>query len=208
MKRTTVLNLNRFRLLRDVRENPRLIAFFFLFLLSLFCGCLAFRNENFNNFSKVIFDFYYSNRLGDSFYSNLLFSFLLFFTFLFASYLFGTSVIGVAFIPAIVAIRGFFTALFICYVYSNYGFQAITYNLLIFVPSTVISVLVLLTGASACINLSLSLGKLLFSDFKVINKTIGKNFIIMFLALSALSFIAALINSLLSFAFLKYFSLG
>lgn len=208
LKRTTILNLNRIKLLNNISKNPRIFLFFVLFLLSLFCGCLLFNNEIFSNFGKSIFDFYYSKRIGNSFHSNLIFYFLVYFIFLFISYLFGTSIIGVAFVPAVIAFRGVSTALFICYIYGNYGFQAITYNLLIFVPATVISVLVLLTGASDCVNLSLNLGRLLFTDCKVLNNTLGKKFVVLFFVLTVLSFIAALINTLLSFAFLKYFSLG
>ena len=208
MKRTTVLDLSKFRFFKDVRENPSLIAFFILFIFSFFIGCVFYKNGNFERLGKIVFDLYYTNQVSKGISFNLFFSFLIHFSFLFISYLFGTSVIGVAFIPATVVIRAFASALFLCYIYTNFGFQAITYNLLIFIPSSIVSILALLVGSVTSIKLSYNLGMLLFGEQKIYGREVNKKFFIVFLVLVLLMFLAATINSLLCSAFLKYFSLG
>lgn len=208
MKRTTILDLSRFKFLKGIRDNSSLIAFFVLFLLFVFCGCLFFKFNIFRTLGRIVSKYYFGSQISVDFHVCFLFSFAVSFAFLFISYLFGSSVIGVAFIPAVVALRGFLTGIFLSFIYSNYGLTSIAYNLLIFIPSTCISVLAMLTGSCSSISLSYNLGKMLFSQGKAFSKDYLKNFIMLFFALLALSVVSALINALLSSAFLKYFRMG
>lgn len=208
MKRTTVLNLSKFKFFAELRTNPSLFSFFALFLISLICGCLFYRNGHFEKLSSILFDFFYSNSTHNKFSLNLIFTFVVYFSFLFASYLFGTSVIGIAFIPAIVFVKGIFTSLLLCHIYANFGFQGIVYNLLMFIPGTLISILVLFTGCSECIKLSYNLGSMLFGGSNCFEKNFRKRFVVLFLILTLLLVIASMINVLSSRAFINYFTLG
>lgn len=208
MKRTTILNLSKFNFLTTVRENTSLIAFSALFVFSLLSGCLFTKFVKFFNVAERICSYYFSNQISVGFYSVFIFFFLLSLAFIFISFVFGTSIIGIAFVPAVVAVRGFLTGLLLGRIYCVYGFNAIAYNLLIFIPSTTISVLALIAASSFSIKLSYSLGKLLLTNGKNIKIQFSKNVVIFFIVILLISAVSALINALLSAAFLKYFSLG
>ena len=204
MKSTKIVNLNQSKIIKLLRNNTSVFAFFLLFVSSLLLGCVLFSKAT--GLSAWLFNNFFESRKSGSFLSYFIASFGISFLFLFAEYIFGTSLVGIAFVPSLILFKGLLTGVFLCKLYSVLGFQAITFNIIIFIPGTCISVLCLITGASKALFLSYNLGRLLFSSTGVaLGRVKTKKYLILFLILVALTVLSALIEALLSKAFFHYF---
>ncbi len=208
MKHSTILYFNRFKTINTVKENSSFIAFTVLFLLSVFAGSLLFSAGKTTLLSETLLKIFVTNKISLPFFKVFLISILTEILFLGLCYIFGTSLIGIAFIPAVIFLKGFLLGVLLANMYVNFKLQAIAYNLIIIIPATCISVLALITGACNSLNLSYCLGKLLVSEGQSENKPVLKNTLFRFLGLLAITIISALLQSVMFIAFIKYFDFG
>lgn len=208
MKHSSILYLNRFKTITTLKENSSIIAFTVLFTISLFSGCLFFSTEKSKVISDLLFNFCISQKFNHSFIWIFIVTALFEAVFLISLYLFGTSLIGVAFIPSVIVLKGFFIGILLSYLYVNFKLQAIAYNLIIIIPAACISTLALIYGACNTLNLSYTLGKILISEGQSDNKPNLKRIVLQFFALLAITFLSALIQSVMFVAFIKFFEFG
>ncbi len=208
MKHSTVLYLNRFKTISTIKENSSVIAFTFLFIISLFAGCLFFSAGKTDLLSEVLLKTCVTQKISQPFFTVFLLTLVTEIVFLMLIYLFGTSLIGIAFIPVVIITKGFLLGILLGNLYLNFKFQAIAYNLIIIIPASCVSVLALITGACNSLNLSYCLGKLLISEGQSENKPQLKKVALQFFGLLAIIVFSALIQSLMFVAFVNFFEFG
>ncbi len=163
MKATGVVHLGNLKILTAIRENLAIVIFTLLFAFGVLLGVLFFADNKMLAESEAILDLFNDIRKNYAFSKSFFTLFIFEFAFLFAIFLFGTSLLGLAFVPFIIFVRGAFSGLLLCGLYSNLGLTGITLNLLTLLPSTIINVLTLISGAGCGLDLSYSLCKLLLN---------------------------------------------
>ncbi len=205
MKATGVVHLGNFKLLTVIRENLAIVIFTLLFALGVLFGVLLFADNKMINEAESILSIFNDIRKNFAFSKSFFTIYIFEFTFLFAIFLFGTSLLGMAFIPFIIFVRGAFSGLLLCGLYSSLGLTGITLNLLTLLPSTIINVLSQVSGAGCGLNLSYSLSKMMLSGGNLhsgINiKLVLKKFGLLVLIIT----VGTLFEVFCLFAFKKFF---
>ncbi len=208
MKKTKVVHLGGSKFIMLIRENIVVVIFTLIFAFGVLLGSLFFRNGKLLDEAKILAEFFVNSKANSSFFRIFFSSFLFNFIFLFITYLLGTSLIGSAFIPVVMFLRGFFSGLFLCDLYSFGAVNALVINLLTVVPGTVISVIALLCASVKCIGLSYSLCKNSIGEGQSLNKIDIKRYLLSFALFVFLTAFSAVIEAFMSVAFQSFFNFG
>ncbi len=197
-KRTGVIDV--------INQNNSLIISAVFLILGLIAGTLYFKGNNSGGT-------YYKDQFGELI-SGLKSGFLGAFKseilellpFAVGVFLSGTCMVGGVLIPALLFIRGGSMGLIMSYAYSSLGLNGILFNLLIIIPSGIISTLALILAARESMGFSLSLARLARPDIRqpVINKDF-RLFCLRQLFVTVFFLVAALFKAIMSVAFMGFF---
>ena len=138
----------------------------------------------------------------------LFFSAIDFWAVLFFVFFLGTSLFGVITVPCLVVLKGFLYGGITAYLYSEYSLKGVTFNALVFVPSVIIFIVVMLVAARESIRFSLKLSSL------TLNRTLPfslsqnfKDYSVKYIIFAVIVIFSSLIDALISRGILKYFDL-
>lgn len=205
MKATGVVHLGNIKFFALIRENLSVVIFAIIFAVGVLISVLLYDNNHFIDASNYIVDIFNNMRSGFSFSKAFFTTYIFELTFLFSIFMFGTSLLGLAFIPFIVFIRGAFSGLLLCGLYSSLGLTGVTLNLLTLLPATIINVLTLVSGAGSGLNLSYSLCKTILNGGSLHSGLSIKFVLKKFGLLCLILIIGTLFEVFLLFAFKKFF---
>lgn len=205
MKNTKVIHLGGSKFITTIRKNITVVFFMLIFTIGFLSACFIFRSGNGLNFAEKLSKILISSKLNSSFFKIFSVSFLTSFIFLFAVELFGTSLTGCAFIPLIIFTRGLFYGFALCDLYSLSKLDALMVNVIIILPSAIITVLCFFTASSKSINLSYYLGKLSIGDGQALSHVDIKRYLLSFVVCIFFTLFSALLEAFMSTAFGNFF---
>lgn len=205
MKKTKVIHLGGSKFIASVRKNIIIVFFTLIFSLAFLASCLIFRTGNMTDFSKWSYDIFITSKLNGSFFKIFSLSFLISFIFLFVVELFGTSLTGCAFIPFIIIVRGLSYGFALCNLYSLGKINALIINIIVLLPSAIISIVCLFSASAKSINLSYFLGKLSIGDGQALNQVDLKRYLLNFFIYVLVTIFSALIEAFMATAFRNFF---
>ncbi len=189
-----------------INENNILIFMVFAFLLGNLISVLIFKLKNESgSFYKEEFETFISSFSG-GFWKILFSSILEVLPFVSLVFLAGTSMAGSILTPLIIALRGGMLGFLSSYLYIHFSLNGIIFNMLIIIPSAVLTSLSLILSGREAFGFSLSLARLAFpgtktvvleNDFKIY--CMRQLFILLF-------FIAgALLKTVMAISFFSFF---
>lgn len=207
MRRSTVLNLRRFKLLETVGKNRLLLSLCLMFFIGVIIGTVSRgSNERLEGLSESLLRQFLADRQGLSFGAVLLGSVSASLLYMLAVYIAGASMLGIVLIPLIVAWRGFCYGLLIALLYSEYALRGVAFNAIVLIPPAVIFLIGLLLAARESMSFSLVIARLtlprsnpanLFADFRIFCSRYA--LLLIFTVLSAVA------DALVSHFFLRFF---
>ena len=180
-----------------------------LYIIGLLIGVLSLTggSSSLHEATKQTLDAYLTARTGKGFFSILLSSLIYQVPFVLIAFLCGTSLVGVALVPLIICYKGFTIGLLSAMLYATYSLKGITFMVLLVIPYTIVSVIALLLAARESIGFSLLLVRLsmpkgtatsIYNDFK--------NYCARYLFLLIVLLAAAIVDAILSLAFMRFFA--
>ncbi len=207
MQRGKVLNLSRLKIADFFIKNKVLILCLLLFLVGIIFGIFSVgKYENLNGFSKNFINEFISLRESEKFSKILINSFFHYLIILVVFAVFGTSMFGAITVPFLLCVIGVFHGNVTAYLYSEFALKGIAFNAVIFIPSVIIFLIVLLLACKKSANFSIKLSSLTFSKSFSFNFSVEfKKFTIMFLIFLAAVFICAIVDAIIACSFIKYF---
>lgn len=143
-----------------INQNNILIFIVFSFLLGLLIGVMTFKVKNTGgNFYSGEFKSFISGLTGGV-WNITISAALQLLPFIAALFLSGTCMAGAVLTPVIIGLRGAMLGMIISYAYVHCSLTGIVFNLLIIVPSAVISSMAFILSARESFGFSLSLARL------------------------------------------------
>lgn len=209
MQKGRVLSLRRFGIAEFLNKNMFLISILSFLVLGMVLGVFLFDNiSTLNEYSAEYLAEYIAQRTNVAFLKMLLDSFIGALAVLFIFFILGASLFGVITVPLAITLKGFLQGGVTAYIYSNYGLKGIAFNAVIFIPSSIIFLIVLLLASRESIKFSIKITSLTLPKTMPLNLTFDfKNYSTRYLLYVFLSFLSAFIDSVLSVGLMKYFSL-
>ena len=207
MQRGKVLNLSRLKFTGFLLENKILIICLSLFLIGIIFGVSAVSDyKKITDLAKNVVTEFVEYRTNYTFLKIFLNSFFRSVMVLLLFLILGTSMFGVVTVPLTVALLGVFYGSITSYLYSEFALKGIAFNAVIFLPASIVFIIVLLLACRESVNFSLKISGLTISKTVSYNFSNDfKRFLIMFLVFVCFSLISALIDATISSAFIKYF---
>ncbi len=207
MQKGKVLNLSKLKFTTYFLENKTLIIALSVFLLGLIFGIsITGKYDKINGFTSDFITDYISLRSTESFLKIFSDSFFTYLLILLIFIILGTSMFGVVTVPIALCFCGMFFGNVTSYLYSEYALKGIAFNAVIFIPSTIVFVVLLLFACKEAVNFSLKLSSLTIAkgvSYNLSNQF--KRFLIMFLIFITVCIISAVIDAVVSLSFIKFF---
>lgn len=209
MQRGKVLNLSRLRFTEVLFKNKLLIISLAVFLAGIIFGIISVgKYKNLTDFSAGFITDFMNLRNTEKFSKILLSSFFNSVTVLIVFAVFGTSMFGVVTVPFLLSVIGVIYGNITAYLYSEFALKGIAFNAVIFLPSVIVFLIVLLLASKEAVNFSLKISSLTFSKSGLYNLTLEfKKFLISFLLFISAALVSSLIDAVISCSFIKYFQL-
>ncbi len=209
MQKGRVVSLRSFGVVEFLQKNSFLLIILFFLSLGIILGIFTFDNfEILKSYPSEYITDYITSRADVSFGKILLVSMLDSLLVLFLLFLLGASLFGVITVPCAVMVKGFFQGGITAFLYSQYGLKGIAFNAIIYIPSTIIFIIVMLVASREAIRFSIKISSL------TLNKTLPFNlandfrdYSIKYLIFAVATFVSALVDALVSVGFIKSFSL-
>lgn len=207
MQRGKVLNLSRLKVTGFLFENKILIISLIIYLIGIIFGIVSIgKYENFTEFTKNFVNEFIDLRITEKFSKILINSFFRSVMILLAFAVLGTSMFGAVTVPFALGVIGVFYGNVTAYLYSEFALKGIAFNAVIFLPSVIVFLIVLLLACKEAVNFSLKISSLTFSKSVSYNLSIEfKKFIILFIIFVSAALFSALIDAVISCSFIKYF---
>lgn len=207
MQRGKVLNLSKLRFTTFLVENKILIIALFSLLVGIIFGTVMFdRYEKLNSFTADYLENFIILRTDGTFIKIFLNSFFNSAVVLLIIMIFGTSMFGVVTVPLTTAVLGIFYGSVTAYLYSQFALKGIAFNAVIFLPSSIIFIIILMFACRESVKFSFKISYLTVSQTVSCNLSLEfKRFLIMFLIFLCGSVLSALTDATVSHAFIKYF---
>lgn len=176
MRKSGILNLRHFELLKILKKNRLLLLLCFLFFCGVIVGssaagsCKSLSEFGENNLQQILLQ-----RREKSFAAVFISAFADSVVYLTVVCAAGASLIGVVLSPVAIIWRGFCYGLLTAFLYNEYALKGIAFNAVMLIPPAVFSVIALIFGAREAMTMSLSIAKLtlprsapgkLFSEFR------------------------------------------
>lgn len=209
MQRGKVLNLSRLRFTEVLFKNKLLIISLAVFLAGIIFGIISVgKYKNLTDFSSGFITEFMDLRNTEKFSKILLSSFFNSVTVLIVFAVFGTSMFGVVTVPFLLSVIGVIYGNITAYLYSEFALKGIAFNAVIFLPSVIVFLIVLLLASKEAVNFSLKISSFTFSKSGLYNLTLEfKKFLISFLLFISAALVSSLIDAVISCSFIKYFQL-
>ncbi len=209
MQKGRVLSLRRFGISEFLQKNYFLLVLTACLILGIILGVFVFDDfKLLSDYPKEYIAEYISDRSDRSFGRILIFSAVENWAVLFLAFLLGASLFGVVTIPSLVIISGYFYGGITAYLYSTYSIKGIAFNAIVFIPSVIIFIILLLVASRESIRFSLKLSSL------TLNKTLPfslsqdfKDYSIKYLIFAVATFFSSLVDAFVSLGLIKYFDL-
>lgn len=209
MKKGRVVSLRSFGITEFLQKNSFLLIILFFLIFGIVLGIFIFEDfKILEDYPKQYVTDYINNRINVSFGKILIVSTLDSLLVLFIVFLLGASLFGVVTVPAAVTIKGFFSGGITAFLYSQYGLKGIVFNAIIYIPSTIIFIVIILVASREAIRFSMKISSL------TLNKTLPFNlsnefreYCIKYLIFSGVTFFSAFVDALISLGFIEKFSL-
>ena len=203
MRKSTIVDLKRFKFLQSILANKVFILLCLLMFLGVLVGIITYdsNNETKNIASKMLEDFI-KHHSSASFIKILMSSFMTVLLFLLVLFASGTSMLGVVLAPLFISFLGFRYGCLSSYLYSSYAIKGIAFCAVLIIPPAVIYTIALMFAARYSMEFSCELAKLTFPKYGVSNLCdsfkvySGKNLVIVF---------ALLLSSVLDAVLSKFF---
>ena len=209
MQRGKVLNLSRLRFTEVLFKNKLLIISLAVFLAGIIFGIISVgKYKNLTDFSAGFITDFMNLRNTEKFSKILLSSFFNSVTVLIVFAVFGTSMFGVVTVPFLLSVIGVIFGNITAYLYSEFALKGIAFNAVIFLPSVIVFLIVLLLASKEAVNFSLKISSLTFAKSGLYNLTLEfKKFLISFLLFISAALVSSIIDAVISCSFMKYFQL-
>lgn len=209
MQRGKVLNLSRLRFTEVLFKNKLLIISLAVFLAGIIFGIISVgKYKNLTDFSSGFITEFMDLRNTEKFSKILLSSFFNSVTVLIVFAVFGTSMFGVVTVPFLLSVIGVIYGNITAYLYSEFALKGIAFNAVIFLPSVIVFLIVLLLASKEAVNFSLKISSFTFSKSGLYNLTLEfKKFLISFLLFISAALVSSIIDAVISCSFIKYFQL-
>ena len=209
MQRGKVLNLSRLRFTEVLFKNKLLIISLAVFLVGIIFGIISVgKYKNLTDFSAGFITDFMDLRNTEKFSKILLSSFFRSIAVLIVFAVFGTSMFGVVTVPFLLTVIGVIYGNITAYLYSEFALKGIAFNAVIFLPSVIVFLIVLLLASKEAVNFSLKISSLTFAKSGLYNLTLEfKKFLISFLLFISAALVSSLIDAVISCSFIKYFQL-
>lgn len=209
MQMGRVLSLRKFGIAEFFQKNSFLIILTICFTLGVFLGVFIFDDISaLENYPQKYIEEYILARTDRSFIKILFVSAVEFWAVLFLTFFLGTSLFGVITVPFLLILKGFLYGGITAFLYSTHALKGVAFNAVVFVPSVIVFIIVLLVAARESIRFSLKLSSL------TLNRTLPfslsqnfKDYSIKYLIFAMVVIFSSLIDALISVGILKYFSL-
>lgn len=207
MQKGKVLNLSRLKITDFLIKNKVLLISLILFLLGIIFGIFSFgKYQSLNEFSKDFISEFIALRVSEKFSKILITTFFRYLLILVIFSVFGTSMFGVVTVPLLLCFAGVIYGDVTAYLYSEFALKGIAFNAVVFIPSVMIFLIVLVLACKESVNFSIKISSLTFSKSLSFNLSIEfKKFIIMFIIFIAAVFFCAILDAIISCSFIKYF---
>lgn len=208
MRKGIIVNLKRVRIYDFLKLNHIFLIMCVIFIAGIAIGAVLYPDKkNISNLSETLFNSYITYHSNTSFIKKLFYSFFRCLTVLVCQYLSGTSMLGVAVVPFLIFCQGICFGNISAYLYCTYSLSGIAFNAVILVPATIIFVICSFFAAREAIKFSLTIARLTLPKSKPCNLYFEfKDYSLKFLLFSAVSLMSALLDTMLSSFFLKFFS--
>lgn len=209
MQRGKVLNLSRLRFTEVLFKNKLLIISIAVFLAGIIFGIISVgKYKNLTDFSAGFITDFMDLRNTERFSKILLSSFFRSIAVLIVFAVFGTSMFGVVTVPFLLSVIGVIFGNITAYLYSEFALKGIAFNAVIFLPSVIVFLIVLLLASKEAVNFSLKISSLTFAKSGLYNLTLEfKKFLISFLLFISAALVSSIIDAVISCSFIKYFQL-
>lgn len=204
-----VLSLRKFGITEFFQKNSFLIILTICFISGIFLGVFLLEDISaLSDYPKEYIEEYILARTDRSFIKILFISVVEFWAVLFFTFFLGTSLFGVITVPFLLMLKGFLYGGIAAFLYSTYALKGVAFNAVVYVPSVIIFIIVLLIAARESIRFSLKLSSL------TLNRTLPfslsqnfKDYSIKYLIFAVVVIFSSLIDALISVGVLKFFSL-
>lgn len=192
-----------------INENNILIFMVFALILGLLIGVMTFKLKNGGgNFFVEEFEKWLSPLKGN-FVKIFSASILKLMPFVATIFIFGTCMAGSIITPLIIAIRGAQLGYIMSYLYIHFSLNGIVFNILIIIPSAVLTSIALILSGREAFGFSLSLARLAIPESKsvVLDKDF-KVYCMRQIFILAFYMLGAAIEALMAVSFYSFFKLG
>ncbi len=194
--------------IKIISKNNVILLITLCFILGVLAGVLLFKSKNAEGtyyaeeFTKVY------KGLSGSFTQKLSFSFFRILPYAAALFLSGTCMVGAVIVPGIVMLRGAVLGLVMSYAYATFGLMGIVFNLLILIPSAVLSTISIILSAREALGFSVSIVRLAMpsvnppgieQDFKFY--CLRQMFVFLFFCTSAM------VQAIMATSFISFFNM-
>lgn len=161
MSKGKVLNFSKYRILEFLKNNLYTLIGFVFLTIGIILGLVLFDEFDFlTKFLKGYFSDYISFRNSGGFLK------IIFNTYFKSLYLFliiyvcGTTLFGVVLVPAFITFLGLFYGSSIAYLYSAFALRGVAFNAMIFLPSSLVLIILLIFASRTAMLFSLQIAKL------------------------------------------------
>lgn len=210
MKKGRVLKLWHFGEMFEFIRKNNVLMILTLFFIGGFCFGIYFcsNKDSFLEFSKDYINDFLNNRTGHSFISILFSSFFSSMLFVALCFISGSSMLGIILVPFICSAKGLLLGTVAANLYFSNSLNGIAFYAVMILPSAVISVIAIILASKESISFSLLLARLTFPSTSPKNLSFDfKNYCVKYLSISAICFVSALLDTILSINFLKSFNI-
>ena len=209
MQKGRVFSLRKFGITEFFQKNSFLIILTICFILGIFLGVFIFDDISaLKNYPQKYIEEYILARTDMPFLKILFISSVEFWAVLFFTFFLGTSLFGVITVPFLLILKGFLYGGITAFLYSTYALKGVAFNAVVFVPSVIIFIIVLLIAARESIRFSMKLSSLTLNKTLPFNLSQNfKDYCIKYLIFAVVVIFSSLIDALISVGILKYFSL-
>lgn len=209
MQKGRVFSLKRFGLLEVLNKNAFLLTILLFLVVGIILGVFLF--DDISKITDYADDFiteFVDLRTNNAFLKIFSSSFFSSIMFLFLFFVLGASIFGIVTIPIALTAKGFLQGAVSAYLYSEYGLKGIAFNAVIYIPSTIIFIIILLLASKESISFSLKISSLTIPKTLPLNLAYDfKNYSIKYLLFVLATVFSAVVDAMLSLGLMKYFSL-
>lgn len=206
MKKTKIISLSEFNIIKFIKNNRISLLLSLLFLIGVIVSVVLYRKNFLENKIPIWLSNYYFSLRVTSMFISLFKSFLSLLLIIVLFFICGTSMMGIITVPISISALGFIIGSFVANIYSQYSIKGVAYTAVILLPSALIFLVSLFNTCKHTISFSLTLTKLTFTN--TASKSISeefKTYCFKYLSLLIFTLLSAAFDLILNNSFFKFF---